>query len=204
MSRAALGLAALALLGVPSAAQADVLASRLAALRVLTDRPVSAQAPRVRSTPRRSASIPSGFVCAKRARHADEVALRLRTEAAVRDAAVRFDVDPRLIRSVIRHESAGNPLAESHMGAMGLMQLMPATARELGVVCPWDARENVMGGTRYLRQLRDELGSWERAVVGYHAGPHRVRTGRIGPETKRYVRRVLGSWRPGRSVTLPF
>jgi soluble lytic murein transglycosylase-like protein len=103
---------------------------------------------------------------------------------------------------VIRHESAWDPDAVSHAGAMGLMQLMPGTAEDLGVVCPFDPRENVLGGTRYLRELRDLLGSWTRAVAAYHAGPARVALGEIPDETRRYVRRVIGSWEPGRGVEL--
>jgi soluble lytic murein transglycosylase-like protein len=80
------------------------------------------------------------------------------------------------------------------------MQLMPATARELGVVCPFDPRQNVLGGARYLRRLRDRLGTWPRALAGYHAGPSRVERGRIPAETRRYVRRVMESWDPRRAA----
>ena len=73
---------------------------------------------------------------------------------------------------------------------------MPATARSLGVVCAFDPRENVMAGTRYLRELHARLGSWPRALAGYHAGPRRVERGRIPGETRRYVRRIIASWRP--------
>ena len=103
-------------------------------------------------------------------------------------------LDPRLIRSVIRHESNFDPKAVSSQGAMGLMQLMPGTARELGVTCAFDPRQNVLGGSRYLRRMRDELGSWPRALAAYHAGPTRVRSGRLPGETRRYVARVLTSW----------
>ena len=76
------------------------------------------------------------------------------------------------------------------------MQLMPQTARALGANCPFDPRENVMAGTRYLRRLRDRFGSWPLAVVAYHAGPTRVEENRIPGETRRYVRRVLRTWKP--------
>ena len=114
---------------------------------------------------------------------------------AVHDAWLRFAVPKALIHSVIRHESAYDPNAVSVAGAVGLMQLMPATARELGVACPRQPRENVLGGTRYLRQLRDRFGSWSDALAAYHAGPTAVARRRIGPQTVLYVRRVLGSWR---------
>ena len=119
-----------------------------------------------------------------------------RSIRALRDASLRFAVDESLIRSVIRHESAYDVNAVSHKGAMGLMQLMPATARELGVRCAFDPRQNVLGGTRYLRELRDRLGAWSRAIAAYNAGPARVESGRRLPrETVVYVDRVLGSWR---------
>ena len=120
---------------------------------------------------------------------------RARTRQAIRDASLRFAVDADLIRSVIRHESAGDIRAVSHKGAMGLMQLMPATAERMGVVCAFDPRQNVLGGTRYLRRMRDRLGTWERAVAAYHAGPGRVERNRLPAETRRYVARVMGSWR---------
>ena len=75
------------------------------------------------------------------------------------------------------------------------MQLMPATARELGVDCAFDPRQNVMGGTRYLRELRDRLGSWRDAIAAYHAGARRVREGRIPATTRRYVELVWRGWR---------
>jgi soluble lytic murein transglycosylase-like protein len=123
-------------------------------------------------------------------------ATRNQVRTAVRDASLRFRVDRRLIDSVIRVESNYVVGAVSHKGAMGLMQLMPGTARELGVLCAFDPRSNVLGGTRYLRQLRDRLGSWPRALAGYHAGPNRVASGRIPAITHRYVNHVMRRWRP--------
>jgi soluble lytic murein transglycosylase-like protein len=83
------------------------------------------------------------------------------------------------------------------------MQLMPGTARELGVACAFDARQNVMGGTRYLRALRDRFGSWPGALAAYHAGPARAASGRLPTETRRYVDRVLESWRGRRMPAAP-
>lgn len=122
--------------------------------------------------------------------------LRARIDAAVRDASLRYAVDAALIRSVIRHESGFDPDAVSHKGAMGLMQLMPGTARELGVVCPFEPRENVLAGTRYLRRMHDRFGRWPLALAAYNAGPRRVEAGRVPEETRRYVHRVVASWRP--------
>ena len=76
--------------------------------------------------------------------------------------------------------------------------LMPGTAEQLGVYCPFDPRENVLGGTRYLRLLHDRLGSWRRALAGYHAGPRRVESGRIPAVTRAYVERIMRTWRGGR------
>ena len=127
--------------------------------------------------------------------NADDFDARSRTESAIRDASLRYAVAPRLIHSVIRHESNYDPDAVSHKGAMGLMQLMPGTADALGVGCPFDPRENVLAGTRYLRRLYDRLGSWSLALAAYNAGPTRVEAGRIPHQTRRYVRRVLDSWK---------
>ncbi len=107
-------------------------------------------------------------------------------------------VPPALVMAVIHAESAFNPRAVSHKGAMGLMQLMPATARSLGVAEPFVAEQNVEGGTRYLRELRERFGNWTMALAAYNAGPQAVtRFNGIPPyrETQTYVRRVLTYYR---------
>ena len=105
------------------------------------------------------------------------------------------NLDPRLVRAVIQAESGYNRRALSNKGAMGLMQLMPMTAKLLRVSDPWDAGENVRGGTAYLRQLLDRFqGRLEWAVAAYNAGPGAVERHRGIPpyrETREYVRRVL-------------
>lgn len=113
------------------------------------------------------------------------------------------NLDPRLVRALIQAESGYNPRALSNKGAIGLMQLMPATATSLRVSDPWNIEENLRGGTTYLRKLLDRFaGSLELAVAAYNAGPRAVeRHGGVPPyrETRAYVRRVIGLYR-GASV----
>jgi soluble lytic murein transglycosylase-like protein len=98
-------------------------------------------------------------------------AARERFDHAVVRHAQRQGVDPDLVRAVIKHESAWNAAARSHKGAIGLMQLMPETARLLGVD-PVDPEQNIAGGVRYLADLRALFnGNLEAAIVGYIAGP---------------------------------
>lgn len=125
-------------------------------------------------------------------------------ERVVAEQAEAHGLDPKLVHAVIRAESAGNRLAVSRVGAMGLMQLMPATAAELAVADPWDETENVRGGAAYLRQMIDRFERLDLALAAYNAGPSAVeRHGAVPPyrETVDYVRRVLGTYH-GRAVSL--
>jgi soluble lytic murein transglycosylase-like protein len=110
-------------------------------------------------------------------------------------------LDPRLVRAVIQIESGYNRRARSNHGAMGLMQLMPDTAVELAVRDPYDADENVRGGTAYLARLIDAFpSSVELALAAYNAGPGAVERHRgvpPYPETIDYVRRVMALYRGG-------
>jgi soluble lytic murein transglycosylase len=121
-----------------------------------------------------------------------------RFDLLIRQAASDAGVPAALVKAVIHAESAFDVEAVSKKGAMGLMQLMPGTARELGVVQPFRAEENVRGGSRYLRRLHDRYGSWAHTLAAYNAGPTAVdRHGGIPPyaETQQYVRRVLSYYR---------
>ncbi len=118
-----------------------------------------------------------------------------RFEPLVQEHATRQGIRPDLVRAVIQVESGFNPRATSPKGAMGLMQLMPATARELGVISPYDPEDNIRGGTTYLRQLLDRYdGNEELALAAYNAGFNAVdrHGGHVPPyqETQDYVRKV--------------
>ncbi|MBI2219799.1 MAG: lytic transglycosylase domain-containing protein [Acidobacteria bacterium] len=114
----------------------------------------------------------------------------------IREHAAREGVRADLVRAVIQTESGFNPFARSSKGALGLMQLMPRTASELGVVDPFDPEQNIRGGVTYLRQLIDRYrNNEELALAAYNAGPTAVdRYGSVPPyrETRNYVARVRG------------
>lgn len=108
-------------------------------------------------------------------------------------AATTHSIPPALFRALVRAESGFNPKAVSKKGAIGLTQLMPATAKALGVD-PNDPLENLDGGARYLSQQYERFGSWPLALAAYNAGPTRVaKLGRIPniSETKTFVARVM-------------
>ena len=109
-------------------------------------------------------------------------------------AATRHDVDARIVKAVIQVESAFQPRARSSKGAMGLMQLMPKTARQYKARNPYDPASNIEAGTKYLKRLLDEF-ELPLALAAYNAGEGAVRRfGGIPPyaETQAYVTKVLG------------
>ena len=117
-------------------------------------------------------------------------------EPLIQEAAATYGVPANLIRAVMRAESAFDPRAESHVGAQGLMQLMPPLAREMGVTDPFDPRQNVMAGAKYLRKMLDlHSGNVKLALASYNAGPTNVRRYKGIPpfkETRNYVKKITG------------
>jgi hypothetical protein len=117
-----------------------------------------------------------------------------RFDSLIAASAAAHNLRPDLVRAVIQAESAFNPLARSSKGAMGLMQLMPATATELGVTDPYDPAQNIRGGVAYLKSLLEQYDNDEElALAAYNAGPAAVeRYDGVPPypETRQYIERI--------------
>jgi len=181
-----------------------------------------APAPAVRSsglmywspTAHRWKSIPSAKIGAARSAAAevsnsDQVSSFVRgkpftqqeIDAAIDQAASRHNVDPSLVRAVIKVESNFNPNAVSRKGAMGLMQLMPQTARQLNVVNPFDPQQNVDAGVRHLKQLMESYGGDVKlSLAAYNAGAGAVARSAGIPhfgETRNYVKRITALYYGG-------
>lgn len=114
----------------------------------------------------------------------------------IKTAAMKYKLDPKLIHAIVDTESAFNPKAYSKAGAIGLMQLMPETAKSLGVKNSWDAKQNIQGGTYYFRQLMDKYGqNIKLSLAAYNAGESAVKHAGNAipnyPETIRYVKKVI-------------
>ena len=124
----------------------------------------------------------------------------------IRTAADQYMLDPELIRAIIKVESSFDPFAVSEKGAMGLMQLMPGTAEEMHVREPFEASDNIMGGSRYLRKMLNLFdGDLRLGLAAYNAGPNKVLENRRIPkipETKQYVEKVLREYGKNRAGSL--
>jgi len=120
--------------------------------------------------------------------------------------AAEYNIDPSLIKAVIKTESNWNCTAVSRKGAMGLMQLMPATAYEMDVINPFNPEENIEGGTKYLKYLLERFnGDLTLALAAYNAGPKTVeKFGFVPPitETKQYVKKVLSLYNGKTTYTI--
>lgn len=142
-------------------------------------RPRGSSSSRVRRSARAATTLPTAAV-----------------KETIRSVSSKYDMDPALIDAVIRAESSYDSSAISDKGAMGLMQLMPLTAALMDVDDPFDPKDNIEGGVRYLRYLLNQFdGDLKLAVAAYHAGETRVqRYNGVPPidSTRVYVRKVLG------------
>ena len=152
---------------------------------VLSDRPKSPEARSVPVEGTTSIRVTREAVAADTGRY----------DSLIRLHAANYGVRADLVRAIIQVESGFNPRARSPKGAMGLMQLMPATAAELGVFNPYDPAENIRGGVAYLRHLLTQYeGNEELALAAYNAGPKAVERfgNRVPPyqETREYVRKI--------------
>ncbi len=127
-------------------------------------------------------------------------------EPYIAEASRKHNLDPRLIKAVIKQESNYNSQDVSRVGAQGLMQLMPGTAKTLGVGNAFDPYENIHGGAKYLKmQLVNFNGDLSKALAAYNAGPDAVKKyGRVPPyrETRNYVKSVLKYYRQYRGNNL--
>jgi hypothetical protein len=127
-------------------------------------------------------------------------------DTLVAAAATAQSLQPELIKAVIRQESAFHPCAVSVKGAMGLMQIMPATADQFQVADPFDPAQNIRAGSLYLKQLLDRYqGDTKLALAAYNAGPSRVdeagKTTPDIPETQDYVNRIMETLKPAPAKT---
>ncbi len=138
-----------------------------------------------RSTPKSSRRLPPRELPAKGRKNIGDYA------SLIEQYSATHGLDPNLVKAVIQAESGGDANALSPRGAAGLMQLMPATAADLGTEDRFDPEQNIASGTRYLSKLMHRFQSVELALWAYNAGPEAVRQGRLPLETQEYVPRVL-------------
>ena len=119
--------------------------------------------------------------------------------AIIKEAAYQYQLDPLFIEAIIKVESNFDPYAVSQKGAMGLMQLMPETAKEMGVTDPFSPYQNIRAGTYYYRLMLDRYRNPELALHAYNCGPECVENGEIPYETIKYAKKVLRTYKSLRS-----
>ncbi|MGH1459623.1 MAG: lytic transglycosylase domain-containing protein [Paracoccaceae bacterium] len=195
VAAALVAMGAMGLTALPQMAQADMFSTRSSThvfskqTRVLDTRAAKQYANSVSLQPK-SASIPSRYGSpAYRGKYRGPLL------SVARDAARKHGVPEDLFLRLVQQESGWKVRARSHKGALGLAQLMPATAATLGVN-PHDPQQNLEGGARYLKMQYRKFGSWRLALAAYNAGPGAVeKYGGVPPyrETRNYVRKIWGS-----------
>ena len=125
-------------------------------------------------------------------------ASKIQLKEMITQLAQKHGVDPKLVQALVKQESGFNPKATSHCGAMGLMQLMPATAKGLGVVDPYNPVQNAEGGIKYLKSMLNKYnGNIVLALAAYNAGPGAVDKYQDVPpykETQNYVKSILANY----------
>ena len=138
-----------------------------------------------------TSAIPAGVQINKRPTKTEIIGI-------INEVSNKYDVDPKLIEALVKQESGFNPNAKSKAGALGLMQLMPATAKGLGVTDPMDVRQNIEGGVKYVKSMLNRFnGNVILALAAYNAGPNAVKKYDGVPpykETQNYVRSILANY----------
>jgi soluble lytic murein transglycosylase-like protein len=194
---------------VTPAALLVIVSSVAAALALALEDSSPSAAPEAAST--ETAALPAPACLPKRAHGPDRVR---RYDAAILRHARRRGLNPRLVKAIIAVESQFTPTALSHCGARGLMQVMPATAKDLGVkACDlWDPETNISAGTAYLallfKQARKGAGPGDaeealvmrRVIAAYYAGPSALEASAWSEATRRYVRDVLNCYTPAKDT----